>query len=316
MDSNCGLNKCLFNCFLTVIITIAAIAILDVVLYLGYAYFSVQQYYSRDIKRWRDRELAKYGEVTEGWNEINPPSESVKPNVLAGNSTNLWTVATDGSIYTCKKPCDGTDDTSFWRKYEGSLVTLSATDKGLWGVASDNTPYSNTTGAWENKGSWTRQPGIVGLINIAMGPQGWVWGVNQKGKIFMCKSQWKCGRDWKAIPIKGSKEKVVQVAVGNKWVWALTVSGRIYFLRIDGKSAWQSINTPDRAVNLKLIAVGLSDNLYGIDSDGNVYKCQNPTSKKTKWTTLTGSPKLKTLTVNTEMYGVDANGLMWTTYLN
>jgi hypothetical protein len=373
MDSNCGLNKCLFNCFLTVIITIAAIGILDLVLYLGYAYFNVQKYYAKDLKRWRNKELSKYGD-TPGWEEIAPPSESIKARQITGNNNNIWTVATDGNLYTCKKPCDGTDEDTLWRKYDGNLAQLSATNSGIWGVSRDNNTYSNTTGPWENKGSWTHQAG-VGLANIAMGPKGWVWGVNQSGAVFRCTSQWQCSRDWQSLPIttvqsviagyrgKGRRRKAVwrsvssvkpvkQVSVGNTWVWALTQDGSIYKGRANGNrisgQQWNIINVPEP---IRLIAVGLFDNLYAVGRSNKLYKGINSTSRggggfsiqsggrrrkkskgnmsfglalaamtraaqnKVQWIELKGSPKLQSLSVNTEMYGVDENGLIWTSEL-
>ena len=343
MDSNCGLNKCLFNCFLTAVITIAAIAVLDLVLYFGYAYFNVQKYYARDIKRWRDKELTKYG-ANPVWDEIAQPSDTFKASALTGNSRNIWSLQTDGNMFICKKPCDGTDDLTFWRKYEGpssATSQISVSDTGIWGVSKDSSTYSNTTGAWENKGSWTRQPG-VGLINIAMGPRGWVWGVNKQGSIYKCVSQWKCGRDWEDMSIKamarvvtgykgkGRKRKpvyrsilrqvpAVQVAVGNQWVWALTQDGGVYYSNIvvsRGKKKqapkWTALNIPE---GLKLIAVGLSDNLYAVGNSNKLYKCNNSASPKATWSEIKGAPNLTYLNVNNEMYGVDTNGLMWTSEL-
>jgi hypothetical protein len=140
-----------------------------------------------------------------------------------------------------------------------------------------------------------------------------------------------CGRDWqsKAIPYpdvlrvrrgRGFRflkifkfAKAQQITVGNTWVWAWTDRG-LYFMRIDGVGTWVSLKTPEP---LKLISAGLTDNLYAVGASGKLYKfVGNPIfvqfNRRNPWVEIPGAPaNLKALTVNTDMHGVDNDGLIW-----
>jgi hypothetical protein len=155
-----------------------------------------------------------------------------------------------------------------------------------------------------------------------MGPRGWIWGIDKNGTVFRCKSKLQCGRDWQGKSIsylsvarvgrrvfkvfKSAKAK--QITVGNTWVWALTERG-LYFMRNDGVGTWIIIPTPEE---FKLVAAGLTDNLYAVGVSGKLYKSVGTPLKRNPWIEIPGAPaNLKALTVNTDMHGVDNDGLIW-----
>jgi hypothetical protein len=144
MDLNCGASQCIYYILLTVVGVIVAILILDVLLYFSYSYFIVRRYYSTDLALWKKKQLSKFGAgggyIGQKWEEVYPPDEKMQMSSFTANTDSLFGLDA-GEVYTCKKPCNGTSDDTFWSKVSApsKINKLAASDDSLWVITADGT---------------------------------------------------------------------------------------------------------------------------------------------------------------------------------
>ncbi len=302
MDFNCGTSQCIYYIMLTVIGVIAATIVLDILLYFGYSYFTVRRYYSSDIAQWRQRELAKYGSgggpIGSKWEEVYAPDEDVKMTYLTSNTDSIFGIE-NGEIYTCKKPCDGTSDDTFWTKVAtpSKVKYVAASDTELWAVSTDGTrmvtPIPTPIAA---PVKWASKTGSL-FTNVSADG---VWGVKDN-------EPYKCVDD-SCTKYQIPTVAVQQVASGKDVNWAVTHGGELY-MSLQDKVKWTPVKTPDN-VKVKYVAVGLSDEVY-IVTDEDLYTSDDATVDDPEWVKIPNAPKFISLAVNKDVYGIDINGKMW-----
>jgi hypothetical protein len=305
MILNCDFSHCISHCAITAIVLILFTFALDIILYVSYAYFKVRRYYSLDITQWRNRSLARYGYYEPGttggdWNEIYPPvddnSKDAELRSIAVNDNWVWATSVNNDVYVCKKPCDGSTADAYWRLVPGKLRQISANNNAVWGVAGDDRVYTMSTKT--NKGNFKVTP--AKLKNVSVGSTGWVWGSDGSKMPYVCQPQGACWKKWNKM--RGNQS--VQMAVGQKYAWSLDAAGNISVKAINGTGAWSRVAVP---APMAFITCGLSDNLFGLtQNDGSLYKLSNK-----EWILVQNAPKLKTLAVNNEIYGIGKDNSIW-----
>jgi hypothetical protein len=314
MDFNCGTSQCIYYIMLTVIGVITATIVLDILLYFGYSYFTVRRYYSNDIAQWRQRELAKYGSgggyIGKNWEEVYAPDEKMKMTYLTSNRDSIFGIES-GEIYTCKKPCDGTSDDTFWTKVAtpSKVKQIAASDTELWALSTDGSRMVKSAGS----SKWTSKSGTA-FTNISTNG---TWGV-------------KDSEPYKCIDLKDDCTKysiptvsVQQVASGKFTNWTVTTGGELYMSSSSSSSSnananakantkankWTLVKTPAK-VKVKYVAIGLEDEVY-IVTDEDLYTSDDGTVETPTWIKIPSAPKFISLAVNKDVYGIDINGKMW-----
>jgi hypothetical protein len=294
MDLNCGTSQCLYYIFLTIIGVIGAAVLLDILLYFSYSYFVVRRYYSSDLEQWKKRELSKYGAgggyIGQKWEEVFAP-EGMKMTSFAANTDSIFGIE-KGEVYTCKKPCNGTSDDTFWTKVSApsKIDKIFASDNGLWAISADGTPLSKNNGKWN-----TNVPFKGKFTNISADGK---WGVKDS-------NPYKCD-DMVCTLAEIPTVTVKQVINGQFATWAVTNGGEIYGTGKDNVK-WILISTP---APVKHVAVGSADELY-IVTEENLYVSDDATLTEPKWVKIPDAPKFVSLIVNKDIYGIDVNGNIW-----
>jgi hypothetical protein len=307
MQLNCELSQCITHCALTAIGVIVFTIILDIILYFAYSYFIVRKYYSGDLFRKRNRELARYGYFEPGtagadWKEIYPPidakSQDVVFNSIAANDNWIWATAKNDDIYVCKKPCDGTSKETFWHQFPGKLRQISTNNGSVWGVNRDDSVFG--MGTRNDKGNWGGNP--ARLRNISVGSTGWIWGTNGSRNPYVCHPKGACWKRW--YPATGIKS--IQVTAGQNYVWSLDNAGSISVRSSNGAGKWAHVPSP---TSMSYIACGLSDNLFAISEDGGLYMLKG--AGMGSWIVVKNAPKLRAISVNKEIYGLGQDNTIW-----
>jgi hypothetical protein len=282
---------------LTVLSVITATIVLDLLLYFGYSYFTVRRYYSNDIAQWRQRELAKYGSgggyIGKNWEEVYAPDEKMKMTYLTSNKDSIFGIE-KGDIYTCKKPCDGTSDDTFWTKVDTSskVKQIAASNTELWAISTDGSRMVKPA----SSSKWTSKSGTA-FTNIS-----------NDGTLGVKASEaYKCTND-ECTKYQIPTVSVEQVASGKSANWLVTKGGELY-MSLKDKLKWTVVKTPAN-VKVKYVAIGLDDEVYLV-TDQDLYISSDGKVDTPTWVKIPGAPKFISLSVNKEVHGIDINGKMW-----
>ena len=199
----------------------------------------------------------------------------------------IWGVNNNDHIFICDNPCNGN-----WTKIDGLLKQIDASDMEVWGVNSADNIFKRPV---DGSGTWTHIGGS--LKHVSASGNGWIWGVNSADHIFKCKKP--CNGSWIyfGAPLK-------QIDGGEKYAYGMNRNDEIFAIKIDGSGSWRHI--PGK---LSYISASGSDELFGVNSAGVVYRCKKP-CVGTEWEVISGKMKQCDATLGV-LYGVDSATGIW-----
>ena len=198
----------------------------------------------------------------------------------------LWGVNSNDDIFMCARPCTGG-----WVQIPGKLKQIDAGDMEVWGVTSNDDIFKRAvdgSGIWQHVGGKLRQVSASG--------NGYIWGVNLEKKAYKCKK-----------PCKGHWEFVAdfkkQADGGFVYVYAIGTNSLIYHRAIDGSGFWSRIPG-----NLKWITSSGIDELFGVNSADEIWRCKEPCGGE--WKRISGGKKQVDAAVDV-LVGVNKDNNIW-----
>ena len=199
----------------------------------------------------------------------------------------IWGVNNNGHIFICNNPCNGN-----WRQIDGLLNQIDASDMEVWGATGGGNIYKRPV---DGSGDWVHVSGQ--LKHVSASGNGWIWGVGTADRIFKCKKP--CNGAW--IRVDGGLK---QIDGGEKYVYGVTSSGSVYARKVDGSGSWRLIPG-----NLSHISASGSDEVFGVNSAGVVFRCKKP-CVGTEWEAMLGELKQCDAAPGV-VYGVDSATGIW-----
>ena len=180
----------------------------------------------------------------------------------------IWGVNNNDHIFICDNPCNGN-----WRQIAGGLKQIDAGDMEVWGVSSADDIFKRPV---DGSGAWTQVGGK--LKHVSASGNGWIWGVNSADQIYKCKKP--CNGAW--IRVDGGLK---QIDGGEKYVYGVNSNDDIFARKVDGSGGWRHI--PGK---LSHISASGSDEVFGVNSAGVIYRCKKP-CVSTEWEVMLGGLK-------------------------
>ena len=164
----------------------------------------------------------------------------------------------------------------------------------VWGVNSADNIYKRPV---DGSGAWTHIGGK--LKHVSASGNGWIWGVNSADHIFKCKKP--CNGAW--IRFDGLLK---QIDGGEKYVYGVNTFTVVhtYMLEVDGSGSWRHI--PGKLSHISALG---SDEVFGVNSAGVIYRCKKP-CVGTEWEVMLGKLKQCDATLGV-LYGVDSATGIW-----
>ena len=199
----------------------------------------------------------------------------------------IWGVNNNSHIFICDNPCNGN-----WRQIAGGLKQIDAGDMEVWGVNSVDDIYKRPV---DGSGDWVHIGGK--LKHVSASGNGWIWGVNSADGIYKCKKP--CNGAW--IGVAG---RLKQVDGGEKYVYGVNSNDDIYVRNVDGSGGWRHI--PGK---LSHISASGSDEVFGVNSAGVIYRCKKPCTGS-EWEAMLGELKQCDAAPGA-VYGVDSATGIW-----
>jgi hypothetical protein len=180
-----------------------------------------------------------------------------------------------------------------WRKVDGGARKIAVDGNGNpWIIDSDNNILQ-----WVNQ-AWTRRPGKA--IDIAIGPQGGVFCIGQKGAdgngdIF----EWKGNSNWANVG-----GRAVHIAVDHRSLpWVINVQNQVW--RHDSR---RFVQIPGSAID---IAIGGSGAVWVISTDPVGPDNRIVVWNGTGWTPVDGGAKVIAVGPNSLPWVAQAGGLIY-----
>ena len=200
----------------------------------------------------------------------------------------IWGVNNNDHIFICDNPCNGN-----WRQIAGGLKQVDADDMEVWGVTGSGSIYKRPV---DGSGAWVHVSGQLNYVSAS--GNGWIWGVTTASRIYKCKKP--CNGAWILVP-GGLK----QIDGGEKYVYGVTSSDDIYVRNVDGSGSWRQI--PGK---LSCISASGSDEVFGVNSAGVIYRCKKPCIGGSEWEAMLGELKQCDAAPGV-VYGVDSATGIW-----
>ena len=194
----------------------------------------------------------------------------------------LWGTNRHDHIYVCTRPCTGRN----WRRIPGGLKQVDASDEEVWGVNAADDIYKRPV---DGSGGWVKVTGK--LSHVSASGNGYIWGVNAKEQIFKCKKP--CSGRWEIVD-----GTLKQIDAGPAYVYGVSCNN-IYARPVDGSGSWRQIPG-----SLKHVTASGRDEIYGVNSDDEIYRCKKPCVGD--WERIEGTLMQCDATIN-GLFGVQAN---------
>jgi phospholipase C len=169
----------------------------------------------------------------------------------------------------------------------------AATDASVFGVDASGSAYQLTSSQPDDTGTWTKLTGTVALAQVSATSGSDVWGVTAAGEVY--RSQ---GQAWNPQPIAGQLSQLSAGVDGTVW----GVHGGLVYEYTGGSWTLRACQS-----ELKLIAVGGTGLVFGLDQNGQVLEY---TGGATWPSVLPAAPAALTdisISADGLLWGVDAN---------
>lgn len=148
---------------------------------------------------------------TGSWTQISGKSK----HVSASGSGYVWSVATDNSLWKCKKPCSGS-----WIRLETDIL-FSQVDGGpeyLYAVSTDNDVYFRPI---DGSGKWRAIP--TKMKHVSAGPTE-IFGIDLQGEVHRCKQP--CIGNWEKVEFDDGAMRQCDASFNG--VLGISTGGTIY----------------------------------------------------------------------------------------
>ena len=187
---------------------------------------------------------------------------------VTASANYVWGVNRDDEIYKCARPCTGE-----WEHVPGKLVQISAGDTEVWGVTFQNQIYKRPVDG--SGDGWVRVGGY--LKHVSASGNGYIWGVNRNDNVYKCKTP--CDGEWVQVD-----RKLKQVDGGHSYVYGVDGNDDVWTIAINGSGTWRHI--PGK---LTYITGSGRDELFGVNSVGNIFRCEKPCPGGASWKMMSGA---------------------------
>ena len=190
--------------------------------------------------------------------------------VVSPSLTYVWGVTINQQVFTCKRPCNGSD----WYRPPGALVQLDVDDTDVWGVTELDGIYTRPI---DGSGDWQNIPGE--LKHVSASGNGFIWGVSYLNAIFKCEKP--CIGNW--VPVDGL---LTQLDGGQNRVYGVSDFYEVFYRPVDGSGRWTKIT----GIQLQQISASATYYVYGLDLYDRIYRCEKPCNDAADFELVTEQP--------------------------